>query len=246
MLDPKEILKKAQETQAGQAVQKTHAAADGIYQKLTRPDRPLEPDPTKKPWLAALFSLLAVGAGQLYNRQLVKAILLFLAFYVLGTVLAVVYSLLGWVLEWEGLAGWLRIVAVRLRELDNAFLIIWAGLWVFAMVDAWRTASALRSGRLFVRYGFLRQGGFALASFIPFLGMLIPSETASADDAQPSLRDVATDKVRDHVRKRFVVPLLRYSCLAVGLLLLVVGMTVDVHILYTLGALVVVAGIFIG
>ena len=52
-MKPDDIARKVRESQLGQAAGQAHSAADRVYQRLTRPDRPLEPETHKKPWLAA-------------------------------------------------------------------------------------------------------------------------------------------------------------------------------------------------
>lgn len=219
------------------------AAADKVLQAVTRPDRPLEAETSKKPWLAGLLSIVLVGAGQLYNRQLVKALALLLIFYVVGAVCFLLYGLLGWMLSWEFLHESVHTVIRRLRAMDDAFLIIWAGLWIFAVVDAFRTARALRAGRLLVRYGFLRQGGFAIINFIPFLGALTPCETVAPEDVNTSVRQVAAELARKRLTDKFVVPIARLACLAIGAVLLILGIFFDLHILYTMGVICVLAGL---
>lgn len=224
-------------------MRQVEAVADKLLQGIARPDRPLEPETWKKPWLAALLSLVLVGAGQLYNRQLVKALALFLIFYVAGAICVLLYVLLGWMLSWEFLHESVHAVVRRLRQLDDAFLMIWAGLWLFAAVDACRTAAALRAGRLLVRYGFLRQGGFAIVNLVPFLGALTPSETVAPDDADESVRKLAGELARKRLMGKFVVPIVRIGCLVLGALLLFFGIYHDVHAPYTAGVIVVLAGL---
>src|SRR5262245_14766502 len=106
---------------------------DRVYQTLTRPDRPVGPQPDKKPWRAALLSAVVVGAGQLANRQLEKAVLLFLASYGLVFLL---------------LTGWLVYWLVNRPEpiLEHLFRVgvgVAAALWLVGVIDAWRTARAL-------------------------------------------------------------------------------------------------------
>src|SRR5437868_5708021 len=96
-----------------------------VYQILTRADRQLAPETHKKPWLAGMLSLLIVGAGQLYNRQLRRGIVLFLFFYLVGTGLFILYWPLNMFFD----------LGERLPELPNAYRTIFGGLWFFAVVD---------------------------------------------------------------------------------------------------------------
>ncbi|HXG10739.1 MAG TPA: hypothetical protein VNK04_13360 [Gemmataceae bacterium] len=232
-MKPDDIARKVRESRLGQAADRAHAAADRVYQALTRPDRPLEPETHKKPWLAALLSLLLVGAGQLYNRQLFKAVFLFLIFYGVGLVLLVAYFVAGF---WEA--------ALQTRaELAHVFQFVWVGLWLFAILDAYRTAWLLKTGKLVVRYGFLRQGLFGAAGLIPVAGVLAPSETVAPEEVNKSVGAVAADLAKERVLKWLLVRIVRLGLLGAGAVLVILGLALDVHFLLTLGGLAVLAGI---
>jgi hypothetical protein len=223
------------ESRLGRAARRAHAAADRAYQALTRPDRSLEPAMHKKPWLATLLSLLVVGAGQLYNRQLLRAALLFLIFYGAGLLLLAAYLLLG---LWE---------AALPTRADLAYVgqFVWLGLWLFAIVDAYRTAWLLKTGRRVVRYGFLRQGLFAAVGMVPVAGALAPVETVAPDEVGKPVGAVAADLARERLLKWLLVRLLRLGCLGLGVLLVALGLVLGVHFLLTLGGLALLAAILL-
>lgn len=82
----------------------------------------------RKPWLAALASLVLPGFGQFYNGELNRAIWFFLCFTLLtipGVALIALYLPDGWMLP-ALLSG----------------LLLALGVWGFAIVDAWRHARA--------------------------------------------------------------------------------------------------------
>lgn len=234
-MKPEEPCERAADDDPRSAASKAYATADRVYQKLTRPDRPLLPEKDKKPWLAALLSLVVVGAGQLYNRQLAKAVLLFGLFFVAGGVVLLAYVILNHFYQ----------IGERLPELATAFQLIWGSLWLFAVVDAYRTAQALRAGRLVVRYGFLRQGLYAAASFLPFAGALIPKETVAPEEANRSVGAALKEVAKERVVAWLVLSVLRVACLVVGVILLLVGLIAGNSLWITAGALAVAAGIIL-
>lgn len=232
-MKPEDLARRLRGSRAGQAAGQAHAAADRVYQSLVRPDRPLGPESHKKPWLAAFLSLVVVGAGQLYNRQLLKAVFLCLLFYAVGLLLLAAYLVLG---LWEAAQN------VR-ADLAYVFLFVWCGLWLFAVFDAGRTAWLLKTGKRVIRFGFLRQGLFSAVSFIPIAGTLAPTEIVAPEDMNRQVGEVAADLAREHVFRWVVIRVLRFACLGIGVLLVALGMVVQVHILLTLGGLMILAGI---
>ncbi len=80
----------------------------------------------RQPWFALLMSLVLPGFGQLYNGQINKGIYLFLGFAVL-LIPAVVFMALYLPVAW--------VVPVGAAGCAGAFV-----LWIYGMVDAWRTA----------------------------------------------------------------------------------------------------------
>jgi TM2 domain-containing membrane protein YozV len=80
----------------------------------------------KNPGVAALLSFFFVGAGQIYNGQILKGILMVLAFWVLGAIslaLTLADSLYG------GLTNWLWLLL--------PFLL---ALWFYGIFDAYKMA----------------------------------------------------------------------------------------------------------
>jgi hypothetical protein len=208
--------------------------AHQFYQKLTSPDRPPEADRGKQPGRAALLSLLLPGAGQIYNRQRARGVLLFFLVVIVGGVGLLLFVLL-------------RLIDTLRPHLDTVgpyLLIPWAGLWLFGVVDAWRTAAALRDGRLLVRYGLRRQGIHAALGFVPVLGQMVPAETVSADEVEQSLGQVAKKEVKGRVVKWLLVRLVRFGSLGLGLLLLLLGLLLANQTLTLVGGLFLVAGVF--
>jgi hypothetical protein len=222
-------------SKAGQAARKAHDAVDRVYQAVLRPDRSLEPEVGKKPWLAAVLSLVVVGAGQIYNRQLAKAAMLFLAFYVVGGALLLLYLLLNWALK----------VGQRMPEMTYTFCIVWGSMWLFAIVDAYRVAEALRTGQLVIRYGWLRQTAHFAARFIPFAGMVAPTETVRPEDVNKRVGEAVKDVVKDYAVEWLAVRILRYTCLGLGALLIIIGIIAGVRPLIAFGGIVIVAGVLL-
>lgn len=201
--------------------------ADRVYRAAARPDRPLGPEPHKKPWLAALISLFLVGAGQLYNRQVLKALLLAVGFYLAGGMLLTAYAAAR---LWTG-------PGERVDGLGLAALALGAGVWLFAAVDAYRTAAALRDGRLCVRYGFLKQGAFVGARLLPLVGLLAPAETVAPGQAEQPLEGAVKEAAKGAVVEYAAKKLAFVLCLALGLVLLGVGLWLPGRVPIALGVL---------
>lgn len=90
--------------------------------------------PPRKPWLAALASLVLPGFGQFYNGQLNRAIWIFLSFALLcvpGMVLVALY-----------LPPQAMLPCLLLG------LLLTLGLWAYAVWDAWRVAGRSSAGVL--------------------------------------------------------------------------------------------------
>jgi hypothetical protein len=145
----------------------------------------------RSPAHAALLSGLFLGAGQIYNRQLEKAVLLWIwAAVQLGS---------GLLLLLMGLLGtWVPTTAVRpplgdfIADRAGTVLLCWlaAGilLWGLGVRDAWTSAAAINRGEVVIRYPLQRQAVHLLAShllgFIPFVGFFFPpGVVAEAIDA---------------------------------------------------------------
>ncbi|MFZ5586632.1 MAG: hypothetical protein ACOZHQ_11935 [Thermodesulfobacteriota bacterium] len=105
----------------------------------------------RKAVVSPLLSLLVPGLGQLVNRQLFKGSLLVAAMSLLFLIL------LGFALHQFSLAvvaiqaagaqpGDFAALSAQLRQQGAAWLLVMfgllAGLWVFAVVDAWRGGRA--------------------------------------------------------------------------------------------------------
>ncbi|GIW82139.1 MAG: hypothetical protein KatS3mg105_3946 [Gemmatales bacterium] len=220
-----------------QSLRKAYDTADAVYQSATRADRPLEAQPHKKPWLAALMSFLIVGSGQLYNQQYVRAFLLFVFFYVGGAVVTAVFFLFHWLLANEAVVwSWAVVVARYGFMLRDSFILIWATIWVTGILHAYLTAKALRDGKLFIRYGLGRQLVFAICQLVPVASALVPSETVP-DNGDPSLAAAATDAVREHAVKRLLWFPLKATSFLFGILLIAVGMALEIAWLVTVGGL---------
>jgi hypothetical protein len=147
--------------------------------------------PYRSPRRAAAWSALFIGHGQVYNKQLDKAVLLWLWTAML--------FILGGALLLLGLLGrWLPRVVARppLGDFvaDHAGLVwlLWLGalflLWVFNVRDAWISAERINRGEVTVRYPMRRQLvhvlGAQLLGFIPLIGFLFPpGVVAEAIDA---------------------------------------------------------------
>lgn len=80
----------------------------------------------RRPWLAALLSLVLPGFGQFYVGDANRALGIFLAFALLGIPVVIIASLY--------LPIELTAVSVALATLASI------GVWVYAVVDAWRQA----------------------------------------------------------------------------------------------------------
>jgi hypothetical protein len=224
--------KKVAESRAGRLAGQAHDHADRVYQTLAAPTQPLQAETHKKPWRAALLSLVIVGAGQLYNRQLGKALTLCFFTYVGGVAAAILYIVL-----WLAAPDW-----EHRSKLGYALLAVWGALWLFAGVDAYRTAAALRDGRLFVRYGLRRQGVHAALGFLPFADALLPAETVSAEEVHRPVGDLLKEEAKGRLLRWVVVRLLRYTLLAVGAVLLLTGYVLDQQPLLIAGGVAAVAG----
>lgn len=216
---------------------KLHTIADQLFQAITKADQPIEPDVTKKPWLAALWSIVIIGAGQLYNRQLAKGIWYFVAAYVPTGIVVGVYFLLSALVDPETSPGWLVMLTdyFRLASLLVAFL--FCLLWGFAAMDAYRTAILLRDGQLAVQYGLKRQALHMAVGFVPGVGELVPDETVKLEAKRPSLAELFQAEVRQRIVRRIVTRLVGFGCMFVLMLLLLVGLIIGVLMMVSAGGL---------
>jgi hypothetical protein len=217
---------------------KLYALADRLYQKLTQGDRPVGPDTTKKPWLAALCSIVVCGGGQLYNRQLTKSIWYFLAASVPLALAWGVYLLLSVMVDPEAAPAWLLTATdwARLAAYLVPFPVCL--LWLFGVMDAYRTAVLLRAGQLEVRYGVKRQALHLAAGFVPVVGDYVPGATVpGGEQPRVALADLVQQEFRQRLVKRIVTRLVGFGCMFVLLLLLLTGFLVTLVILVTAGGL---------
>jgi hypothetical protein len=130
---------------------------------------------------AALYSLFIPGGGQIYNKQLDKAVLLWIWMVILG-ILAGLSAVLMWA------AGAIPAAQARPPLADWAAehrgpLLFgqWAAallLWGAAVRDAYVTAGKLNRGEVIVEYPMRRQLvhliGSQLLGFVPVIGFLFP------------------------------------------------------------------------
>jgi TM2 domain-containing membrane protein YozV len=86
-----------------------------------------------RPGLAVVLSLLWPGLGQLYNRQIARGLLLIFGLPVLAKI-GLGYAFLG---AYEAL-GDLRYLGLLVAGLS--ILLLAAGIWIYATVDAYRVA----------------------------------------------------------------------------------------------------------
>lgn len=109
---------------------KLHEDTDNLSPGLMAgPGTTVEP---RRPWLAALMSLVLPGFGQLYNGEVNRALWLFLGFALLGVPGLALIAL------W--LPAQLTVPALALGLLATL------GLWVYSVAQAWRRAKALGAG----------------------------------------------------------------------------------------------------
>ncbi|MBL8798460.1 MAG: hypothetical protein JNM56_31485 [Planctomycetia bacterium] len=242
-MNPHDLVNSVKDSRVGQSAQSAHDAVDRIYQALVRPDRPVEPEIDKKPWLAAFWSVLLTGAGQFYNRQLGKALWLLLLTYGVGGVLLLSWLLLQWAGGWADPEGWVHPVVQFFVRLGWAVPVVSGGLWLFGIVDAWRTAAALRRGDLVVRYSFMKQTACLAAGFIPVAGALAPQETCAPDEVQKKVGSVVRDHAIEKLAYWMMKRTLKVGFLVLGLLPLLVGAAFDWPVLIVFGALAILAGL---
>lgn len=147
--------------------------------------------PPRSPARAAAYSWFWIGAGQVYNKQLEKAVLLWIwsaivagagAILLLMALLArvlpagVVRPPLGdWVLAHGGAAAFVWVVTA---------LVVWG----IGVRDAYLSAERINRGEIVIRYPMRRQMVHVLASqllgFVPFVGLFFPpAVVAEAIDA---------------------------------------------------------------
>ena len=150
--------------------------------------------PERSPTLAALYSVLLVGGGQLYNRQLEKAVLLWIWMAILlvaGAALFVLGLLGHWVprtVVRPPLGDW---IADHRAGVAGVWLVLPVTLWAISLRDAWVSAGRINRGEIVIRYSMRRQMVHVLAShligFIPLVGLFFPPGVVA--EAIDALRD---------------------------------------------------------
>ena len=130
---------------------------------------------------AALYSAAFLGAGQVYNKQFEKAVLL----WIWGIIVAVsglMLLLLGALGRWVPRA-WVRPpLGDWIADHSGIVLLLWLAaalvLWGFSVRDARLSAEAINRREVIIRYPLRRQMVHVLASqllgFIPLIGLLFP------------------------------------------------------------------------
>jgi hypothetical protein len=212
------------------------------YEALCRPDRPAGTDRDRKPLTAAALSLLVAGAGQLYNRQLFKALAIALVVYLLCGALGLAWLVLSVFLP-ESSTGWGSAIGHFFQRLGLAVPIVGGGLWLGSVVDAWRTAAALRAGRIVVRFSFRKQFAMAAAGFVPGAGLIIPSETCEAAATAGMSESELARHVALNVVKRKALSISKMVLAVVGMVPLIIGATIGSTALVVAGAMVVLIGL---
>lgn len=135
----------------------------------------------RSPGRAALLSAACLGAGQVYNRQLDKAVL----FWIWGGIhlgagaMLLVLGLLGsWIPR-----TWPRPpLGDFIADHAGATCLVWAAagflLWAVNIRDARLSAEGINRGDIRIRYGLQRQLvhvlGSQLLGFIPVIGLFFP------------------------------------------------------------------------
>ena len=157
----------------------------------------------RSPGRAAVWSLLVPGGGQIYNKQLEKAVLLWIWMALLtgvGTGLLLL-GFLGHVLRESRksppLGHW---VAEHTGLVVAAWALLAMALWAASVRDAWTSAERINGGEVRVRYGMRRQAvhvlGSQLLGLIPFVGFMFPPGiVAEALDAAHERRRPDRDRL---------------------------------------------------
>jgi hypothetical protein len=151
---------------------------------------------------------------------------------------------LGWLLvavlaESAEPGTWLFWSGEFLARIGLGGAIVLGGLWLFAVVDAWRVATALRRGELVVRYSFFKQAAHLAVGSVPIAGCLAPEETCAADELAKPVGKVVIERAAARYFGRF----LKISLALFGILPVLIGSAAGLPVLVVLGALVVVGGI---
>lgn len=111
----------------------------------------------RRPVLAALLSIALPGLGQLYNGQFNKAIWIFLLFAITAVPLVLLIALL--------------LPAALTAPLLVLATLLTIGIWIFSIVDAWRTAATLQHFQI---NAWQTSGVYALV-FLVCAAIILPS-----------------------------------------------------------------------
>ena len=147
--------------------------------------------PPRSPTRAAIYAALLPGAGQVYNKQLEKAVLLWIwGAILLGVgVLLLLLGLLGRFVPPNvarpPLGDW---IAENAGGVTLVWLLAAASLWAVALRDAYVSAGRINRREVLIRHGMRRQMvhvlGSQLLGFIPLVGLFFPpAVVAEAIDA---------------------------------------------------------------
>jgi hypothetical protein len=164
----------------------------------SEPRIPLSP---RSPTRATLLSAFAPGAGQIYNKQLEKAVLFWIWFFIL-LALGIVLLVLG--MLGRGLPSARAPLSVPIAAHAGLVSAVWAAalfaLWVLNIRDARVSAGRINRGEIIIRHPLRWQWVHVLGSqvlgFIPLIGFLFPPGIiAEAMDARRERRKIDQRRV---------------------------------------------------
>lgn len=135
----------------------------------------------RSPLRAALYSALGIGCGQIYNKQLEKAVLLWFWVGILASagLLLLALGTLGRLIP----PAWVRPpLGDVVADYSGTFAVVWVSavgmLWLINVYDALVSAGRINRREVVIRYGMRRQLVHVLASqllgFLPLVGVLFP------------------------------------------------------------------------
>jgi uncharacterized protein DUF5683 len=150
--------------------------------------------PQRSPVRAGLYSTLLPGMGQVYNKQLEKAVLLWIWAAIIGGtgLMLVLLGVLGTAVPRTAvrppLGDW---IADHAAGVFIAWMLAAGTLWALSLRDAWISAERINRREVVIRYPLRRQLVHVLASqllgFIPLIGLLFPPGVVA--EAMDSLRE---------------------------------------------------------
>lgn len=137
--------------------------------------------PRRCPRRAALLSAAWVGAGQVYNRRLDRAILTWIwSVLIVGVGLAlIILGLLGhWTRGLPAPAPLGDVIAANSGVVAGIWWLTWIGFWIWNIRDAADSARKITSGLIDIRHPlrwqFVHVMGSQLLGLIPVVGFLFP------------------------------------------------------------------------